>query len=90
LPEGNALVGMAPRIESSDSSDSDVPLGATNGAAKRANGVNTNGNGKRTLSPSAAADPTSNPAVSACIHSGTRIFSPWQAADASILSCYLG
>jgi hypothetical protein len=58
---------MAPRIESSDDSDSDVPLGATNGAAKRANGANTNGNGKRALSPAAAAGSASNPAVSACI-----------------------
>ena len=60
---------MAPRIESSDGSDSDVPLGATNGAVKRANGINMNGNGKRALSPSATADSASNPTVSACIHS---------------------
>lgn len=52
-------------------SDSDVPLGATNGAvaaaAKRAaNGdaKSTNGNGKRARSPSASQDPASNPVVS--------------------------
>lgn len=57
---------MAPRIDSSDESDGDVPLGALNGATQKltVNGVDTpNGNGKRTLSPSAAANGASKPAV---------------------------
>ena len=88
--EHSSLITMAPRIESSDDSDSDAPLGATNGAAKRANGANTNGNGKRTLSPSAVADSASKPVVSPRIHSD--IFHPlsWQATDHSTWSFYLG